>query len=73
MTNLKKKRQEAHYTQHDLAARACVSVRTLQYYEQGVLDINKAAAGTVYRIAEALGCHVEDLLEPFVIGVDLDE
>lgn len=73
MTNLQKKRKDAGMTQHELASGACVSVRTLQYYEQGVLDINKASAATVYRLAVALGCQMEDLLAPVVIGVDLDE
>lgn len=72
MTNLKKKRKAAGLTQHELAERASVSVRTLQYYEQGVLSIDKAAAATVARLAFALGCHVEDLLsDDFVFGVDL--
>lgn len=61
-TNLQKKRKEAGYTQHELAARSGISIRTLQYYEQGVLDINKASASTVYRLAVALGCQMEDLL-----------
>ena len=63
MTNVQKKRKDAGYTQRELAARARVSVRTLQYYEQGVLDINMAAAATVYRLAQALGCEMEELLE----------
>lgn len=62
MTNLQQKRKDAGYTQHELAARSGVSIRTLQYYEQGVLDIEKASASTVYRLALALGCQMEDLL-----------
>lgn len=61
-TNLQQKRKEAGYTQHELAGRSGVSVRTLQYYEQGVLDLDKASASTVYRLALALGCPMEDLL-----------
>jgi transcriptional regulator with XRE-family HTH domain len=63
MYNLQKKRKDARYTQRQLAADARVSLRTLQYYEQGVLDINKASAATVYRLALVLGCQMDELLE----------
>ena len=63
MTKLQQKRKEAGFSQRVLALMSGVSIRTLQYYEQGVLDINKASASTVYRLAAALGCHVEDLLD----------
>lgn len=63
MSNLQKKRKEAKLTQRQLADAARLSIRTLQYYEQGVLDINKAAAATVYRLAQALGCEMPELLE----------
>ena len=61
-TNLQLKRKAAKLTQRELAERSGLSIRTLQYYEQGVLDINKAAAATVCRLALALGCTMEDLL-----------
>ena len=70
MTNLQKARKAAKLTQHELAGRSGVSVRTLQYYEQGVLDINKAAALTVFRLALALGCEVTALLELDAVMVD---
>lgn len=59
---LQEKRKEAGMSQAQLAGRAGLSVRTLQHYEQGMLDFNKAAAVTVWRLARALGCQVEDLL-----------
>lgn len=62
MSNLQQKRKDAGYTQRELATRSGLSIRTLQYYEQGVLDINKASASTVYRLALALGCPMEELL-----------
>lgn len=62
MSKLQEKRKENGYTQHELAGRSGVSIRTLQYYEQGVLDLDKASASTVYRLAVALGCQMEDLL-----------
>lgn len=50
-------------SQKQLAEESGVSIRMVQYYEQGVNDINKAEALTVYRLAHALWCKVEDLLE----------
>ena len=70
MTNLQKKRKDAGLTQHELAGLAHVSIRSLQYYEQGVLDINKAAASTVYCLAEALGCNMAELLNLEAIYIE---
>ena len=63
MTNLKRIRTDAGLSQTKLAEASGVSVRMIQHYEQRVKDINAAAALTVYRIARALDCTVEDLLE----------
>lgn len=62
-TNLAYLRSDKRISQATLAERAGVSLRTLQDYEQGQKSINKAAAITVYRIAQALNVTVEDLLE----------
>lgn len=50
-------------TQAQLADAAGISVRAVQDYEQGHKDINRAAAITVYQIAQALRCAVEDIIE----------
>lgn len=64
MSKLKDRRLKAGFSQSQLAARVeGLSVRTLQHYEQGSMDINKAAALIVWRLAVALGCEVVDLLE----------
>lgn len=64
MSKLQAHRKAAGLSQSQLAAKVeGLNLRTLQYYEQGALDINKAAAITVYRLAVALGVPVEDLLE----------
>lgn len=60
---LQQKRKAAGLSQRQLADRVGMSVRTLQYYEQGALDFNKAAVETVYRLAAVLGCSMEDLLD----------
>jgi DNA-binding Xre family transcriptional regulator len=61
--NLKKLRDKRGYSQSKLAELSGVSLRMIQYYEQGANDINTAQAETVYRLAQALECNMEDLLE----------
>lgn len=63
MTNLKKIREATGLSQAKLAEASGVNVRMIQHYEQGVKDINSAAALTVSKLAQALNCKVEDLLE----------
>lgn len=64
MSKLQDRRKAAGLSQSQLAAKVeGLTLRSLQYYEQGALDINRAAAVTVYRLAVVLGCRVEDLLE----------
>ncbi len=63
MNNLKRIRKERGVSQSSLSERSGVNIRMIQYYEQGVKDINVAAALTVYKLAQALDCTVEDLLE----------
>lgn len=63
MSNLKTIRESKDLSQAKLAEASGVSLRILQYYEQGYKDINKAQALTVYKLAQALESTVEDLLE----------
>lgn len=63
MNNLKRIRKESGLSQSQLSEISGVNLRTLQDYEQGHKDINKASAIAVYNIAQALKCRVEDLLE----------
>lgn len=63
MTKLKEVRTNKGLTQKELSDKSGVNLRILQYYEQGANDINKAQALTVYKIANALECNVEDILE----------
>ena len=60
---LKEYRTKASLTQAQLGEISGVSVRMIQYYEQGVKDINKASGETLYKLSRALGCKMEDLLE----------
>lgn len=56
-------RQARGLSQAELARAADVGVRNIQLYEQGVNDIDRAQARTLYRLSRVLGCRIEDLLE----------
>ena len=56
-------------SQSQLAKASGVSLRMLQKYEQGDRDIKKAQAETVYKLAQALDCTIEELID---IQKDLD-
>ena len=60
---LKEKRQSLNLSQSQLADKSTINVRLIQDYEQGHKNINNAKAITVYRLANALDCTVEDLIE----------
>ena len=62
-TNLKRIRTAYGCTQAELSRQSGVSLRSIQMYEQRRKDINKASAETLYFIAKALGCSIEDLIE----------
>lgn len=58
-------RTYAGLTQRALGEKAGVSVRMIEKYEQGVKNLNHASAETVYKLAKALGCRMEDLIETY--------
>lgn len=62
-TNLKRIRTAYGCSQRALAEMSGVNLRSIQMYEQRNKDINKAQSESLYRIAKALGCTMEDLLE----------
>lgn len=62
-TNLKRIRTAYGCSQRELAEMSGVSLRSIQMYEQRNKDINKAQSESLYRLAKALGCTMEDLLE----------
>lgn len=62
-TNLKRIRTVYGFTQAELSERSDVSLRSIQMYEQRNKNINKASADTIYNLAKALGCTMEDLIE----------
>lgn len=50
-------------SQFQLAKASGVSLRMIQKYEQGDRDIKKAQAETVYKLAKALNCQMEELID----------
>ena len=63
-TNLHNLRKASGLTQKELAELAGVNLRTLQQYEIGSKDINKASGRTINSLALALHCNFYDLMEP---------
>lgn len=59
---LKEVRLLKKMTQKELSEKSGVSLRMIQHYEQGAKDIKKAAAETVGKLAEALGCSTDDVI-----------
>lgn len=62
-TRLQQMRKNIGFSQKELAEKSGINLRTLQQYELGTKDINKASAMSVYALAKALNCEVKDLLE----------
>ena len=63
MTQLQDKRRASGMSQSELARKAEISVRTLQSLEVGARNIDKVSVLTALKLAKALGCSIEDILE----------
>lgn len=63
MSNLKKYRTAVGLSQSKLAERSGVKLKSIQKYESGEKDINKAQGVTLYNLSIAVECKMEDLLE----------
>lgn len=63
MNNLKKLRELNNISQKKLGELSGVNFRMIQKYEQDDRDINKAQAITVFKLAKALRCNMEDLIQ----------
>jgi len=63
ITRLQMYRKKLGLTQKQLSVESGVSLRSIQMYEQGNKDINKAHADSVMKLAYVLNCEVTDLLE----------
>ena len=62
LNSLKRQRKSAGLTQQELAERSGVKLRKIQAYEQNYQDVSKAEVSSMIRLAKALSCGVEDLL-----------
>lgn len=62
-TNLAKIRKLKGLSQSQLAAKANISIRSIQLYEQRKTDINKAQYNHLLSLSKALNCTIEDVLE----------
>ena len=71
MTQLQLRRQGAGMSQSELARKAEISVRTLQSLETGARNIDKVAVLTALKLARALECNIEDILENSIFNIDL--
>lgn len=71
-TRLQAQRKICGYSQRVLAEKSGVNLRTLQQYELGAKDINRAAGGNLLALAKTLGCRVEDILEYDNTEIDED-
>lgn len=60
---LKTIRENKKLSQSQLSKLTNISVRTLQHYEQGSMDIDAARLKTLMQLSIALDCAVTDLLE----------
>ena len=61
-SNLKKMRLRKGFTQDGLSDLSGVNIKSIASYEQNVEKFNAASVGTVFKLADALGCEIEDLL-----------
>ena len=62
-TRLRMYRERQGLSQAELARESGVSVRMIQHYEQRQKDLGKAQTKTIWMLARALRCTMEDLME----------
>ena len=62
-SKLHKIRKARGFTQQQLSEASGVTLRMVQLYEQRQNDLSKAQVNVVLRLAKALGCEIEDLME----------
>lgn len=63
MSNLKRLRIKRKLSQGQLSIKSGVSLQVIKAYEQRYRDINHARGDILNRLANALDCAIEDLLE----------
>lgn len=63
VNKLKYIRTITRLSQAELSIKSGVPIKCIGNYEQGVRDLNHARVDIVYRLSEALGCSIYDLLD----------
>lgn len=63
MNKLKTMREKKGMSQSQLAEASGLNIRALQYYEQGRLNFNHCKIEKVFKVALALDCDIEDILD----------
>jgi len=62
-SKLKRQRIYRGFTQESLADLSGVNIKSIAAYEQNPDKLVAASTGTVYKLANSLGCNIEDLLD----------
>lgn len=71
MNKLQAARQAAGLTQRQLADQTGISLSSIQKYERGAKDINKAGMNTILALCDAIGCRMRDIVtDPKIIDWD---
>lgn len=68
-TYLQERRKLCGLTQRELSERSGINIRTIQQYETGAKDINKASGNTLYSLSRTLECKMEDLIQPPAVNI----
>ena len=61
-SKLKRQRVYRGFTQESLSDLSEVNIKSIAAYEQNPEKLSTASTSTVYRLADSLGCSIEDLL-----------
>lgn len=61
-SNLKKQRISRGFTQEALSELSEVNIKSIAAYEQNIDKLSAASLSTVYKLADSLGCTIEDLI-----------
>ena len=63
MSKLKEKRMETGMSQSQLAEKAKINIRILQYYEQRTKNFDHARIDRILKICLALNCRIDEVIE----------
>lgn len=61
-SNLKKVRIVKGYTQESLSDLSGVNIKSIAAYEQNPEKLSNASIATVYKLSDALGCEIDDII-----------